>query len=488
MSYLLLTGSTGLVGRYVLRQLLERGQRVAVMVRGSKMESARQRIDTVMRHWESIAGRSLRRPVVLEGDLCSESICDRRDTIDWVTRNCDSILHSAARMTFRPDKRGEPHRTNVGGTQNLVNFCQTTGIRRFHHVSTAYICGLREGRVLESEVDLGQQLGNVYEESKLGAEKLLREADCIDELTIYRPASVVGDSQTGYCTSLHGFYLPLQLAYMIADRISPEEMDQRFFSRLGLEGNEHKNLVPVDWLATAIVDLYSRPECHQNTYHLASPNPVTVQLIQRIIQRAISEHSDRRPARPLTDSEMAMVEQAFHDHMLIYQSHWRDDPVFDLTNTSAALPHLPCPEMDEDVLLRVAAYPVQHRFTLGKYEAPPSPFCSQEQLSPLLRTSAPSPDQHVISVDVTGVGGGQWHLVSREGRVTQAGLGLGPETAPCFYLNADTYASLAEGRLSIEQSIQTGRLLLEGANGATDNCLNILNQVLTSSEAKQPVA
>ena len=82
MSYLLLTGSTGLVGRYVLRQLLERGQRVAVMVRGSKMESARQRIDTVMRHWESIAGRSLRRPVVLEGDLCSESICDSRDTIE----------------------------------------------------------------------------------------------------------------------------------------------------------------------------------------------------------------------------------------------------------------------------------------------------------------------------------------------------------------------------------------------------------------------
>jgi thioester reductase-like protein len=492
MAYVLLTGSTGLVGRYLLRQLLEREVRVAVLVRGTKMESAPARVDAVMRHWERLAERSLPRPVVIDADLCQAGIVSDPQAAAWVARNCDTLLHCAASMTFREDKRGEPHRTNVGGTRHLLDFCRTAGIRHFHHVSTAYICGLREGRVYENEVDLGQPLGNVYEQSKLAAEKMLREADFLDELTVYRPASVVGDSQTGYCTSLHGFYLPLQLAYLIADRVPPAEMDQRFFSKLGLSGHERKNLVPVDWLSAAIVDLFGRPECHGQTYHLASGSPVTVQLIQRIIQKAISTYSDRQPTKPLGETEMAMVEQAFHDHMLIYRSHWRDDPTFDLTNTSRALPHLPCPEMDEDVLLRVAGYPVQQRFTLDRFEPAASTFRGGEQLAKFLDAERqpypPTASEQAVALEVTGCGGGQWHLWAREGRVTRAEVGLGPADAPRIYLNAETFESMVAGRLSVDESLHTGRLLLEGANGDARDYLNLFQQVVTSNKTQQPVA
>src|SRR5882724_10487430 len=69
MSYLLLTGATGLVGRYLLRDLLALDLPVAVICRSSVAESAASRVESVMERWERIAGRSLSRPVVLSGDL-----------------------------------------------------------------------------------------------------------------------------------------------------------------------------------------------------------------------------------------------------------------------------------------------------------------------------------------------------------------------------------------------------------------------------------
>ena len=62
MAYVLLTGSTGLVGRHLLRDLLASGHRVAVLARRSKLQSARERIEVIMSHWEREAGRSLLLP------------------------------------------------------------------------------------------------------------------------------------------------------------------------------------------------------------------------------------------------------------------------------------------------------------------------------------------------------------------------------------------------------------------------------------------
>ena len=129
-----------------------------------------------MASWESRQGHFLPRPMVLEGDLHTDNLGLDGDGRRWVAAHCDSVLHSAASMSFVADEAtGEPRRTNVEGLARLLDFCRAAGIRRFHHVSTAYVCGLRKGRVLETELDEGQPLGNVYEESKLAAEKMLRQ-------------------------------------------------------------------------------------------------------------------------------------------------------------------------------------------------------------------------------------------------------------------------------------------------------------------------
>jgi thioester reductase-like protein len=486
MKYLLLTGATGLVGRYLLRDLLAIDAPVAVLSRSNRVESAVQRVEALMERWERIAGRSLPRPVVLEADLRQPMLGLDEQNRGWIADNCDCILHNAASMTFREDKHGEPFRTNSEGMRNVLDLCRETGIRKFHHVSTAYICGLRGGRIYEDEVDLGQQNGNVYEVSKLAAEKMVRAADFLDQVTVYRPASVVGDSQTGYTVSSHGFYLPLQLAYVIADKIPTELMGERFFRLLGLRGDEGKNLVPVDWLSAAIVELVSHPEHHGKTYHLTNPTPVTVRLIQEVVQEAIEKYSTRRFVGKLSEEQIVQYEHEFQQHMEVYRSHWRDDPLFDRTHTDQALPHLPCPQIDEAMLLRIASYPVKENFLLRRIEPPKPGFQPREHLLRVVGSgqAAAGAPEDTIGLQVSGSCGGQWRLLIRDGNLVGVDLGLGSADRARYYLNSNTFSSLVQGRYSVEQSIRSGRVLIEGdvdGIGGHQDFVRILQSIVSSS-------
>lgn len=463
MGYFLLTGSTGLVGRYLVRELLEAGLPLAVVVRKAKLESAAERMDAVMCYWEGEVGYALPRPIVLDGNLCSPGLGLPDEDRQWVAEHCESVVHCGASMTFREDQHDEPFRTNVGGIENLLAFCRDAGLRRLHHVSTAYICGLRTGKILESQVDVGQELGNVYEQSKLRAEKLVRQADFLDELTIYRPASVVGDFRTGFVTSAHGFYLPLQLAHIVADKINVRDMNERFMGLLGLRGDEGKNLVPVDWLAKAIATIVAAPALHGRTYHLASARPVAVATIQRLIQQAIESYHPN-PLRTSGGADLSTYESLFQEYMRIYQSHWRDDPKFDLTNTREALPQLPCPELDEEALLRIARYPIERNFNLSPFQKVEPAYDVAGRLGGLVRangkqgSSAPAR----CNLQVNGRGGGQWQLKLHDDLVCGIERGLAPEEANKCYMTSSTFRLLVENKLSVARSIDAGRVVLEG--------------------------
>ncbi|NIL97510.1 MAG: NAD-dependent epimerase/dehydratase family protein [Planctomycetales bacterium] len=480
MGYLLLTGSTGLVGGYLLRYLLEKEEHVAVLVRSTRIQPAVDRVEAVMQRWERLEGRTLPRPVVLEGDLTTPQLGLDDQATRWVTEHCDRVLHNAASMTFREDPRShEPFRTNVDGVQNMLDLCRRTGVRQFHHVSTAYVCGLRTGSVLETELDLGQENGNVYERSKLTGEKMVLEADHLQQVTVYRPASVVGDSQTGYTTSAHGFYLPLQLASTIADKVPTSLMGDRFFRLLGLSGSEGKNLVPVDWLAQAIVDLVSAPPQHGRTYHLTNPQPVTVRLIQEVIQEAVEKYSTRQFSGVLSEKEIADLEQLFGQYMDIYRSHWRDDPLFDRTHTDRALPHLPCPMVDHDMLLRIAAYPVQKNFAFYEPTPPPTGLESRPRLESLSPVSSAATGRS-MNLEVSGPGGGQWRLQVHGDRLLGASPGLDDSSSCGIYLNNDTFAELIQRRRNLRQAIDTGRLIIEGAEADAATTLRALETVFQS--------
>ena len=112
--YILVTGATGLLGRYLLRDLLAKGRRVAIILRPSKKQSVAQRAEEILQFWEAQAQTPLPRPVVLQGDICEDNLGLSPTDQAWVAAHCTSILHSAASLVFHKDAAGEPERSNIG--------------------------------------------------------------------------------------------------------------------------------------------------------------------------------------------------------------------------------------------------------------------------------------------------------------------------------------------------------------------------------------
>lgn len=493
MAYFLLTGATGLLGRYLLRDLTLADVPLAVIVRSSKREPASVRIETAMAHWEKALGRSLVRPVVLEGDIAQPALGLSDTDVAWVAKNCRAIIHSAASLTFHADdKTGEPTRSNLLGTRNMLALCSRAGIHHCHHVSTAYVCGRRRGRILETELDLGQEPSNDYERTKLQSEKDVLTSDAFEQVTVYRPSIIVGDSVTGYTTSYHGFYTPLRLVHSLVTAMSWQQLlTGDFLGRLELAGNERKNLVPVEWVSAAMTALITRPECSGRTYHLANPQPVTAQAMQDAIVEALAELAlDQAPANSLALATSDFV-AGFREQMKVYQSYWSDDPEFDTANTREALPHLPCPEITPAVMLRLIRYAIGTNFGWPR-ETPVVPeFNVGQALDKWLAAGTArgqAPDERYVSLQVSGRGGGQWHLVIDRGRLVGAGVGVRNGSSPTCYLTSDTFAGLARGRLKFEDSIHSGRLVVAGNSVHPSELARLLGDLMSGQQAPSTLA
>ncbi|RLS43021.1 MAG: NAD-dependent epimerase/dehydratase family protein [Planctomycetota bacterium] len=367
MGHLLLTGATGLLGRYLMRDIMEKGIPLAVLVRPSRRKSPAIRIEAAMRAWEERLGRKLPRPVVLEGDISLPDFGLSPEQIMWTAENCDAMLHNAASLSFVTTGRdAEPWKSNVGGTQNAIEFCRQAGIRKFFHVSTAYVAGTRMGHVYENELDVGQEFGNCYEESKVAAEKLVREAKHFDSTTFFRPGIIIGDSVTGMTTTYHNFYVAVGLAKSLADHKTVRDETGLAVANevhFNMNGNERKHLVPVDWVSAVMAHVIDQPQHYGKTYHLTPSVPITMRLIRDVLEAEVGFYGVEFYGAGDRRADSSENEEVFFQHMEVYNSYWRDDPQYDTTNTRTAAPHLPCPIVDRTLLRHLTRVAIENKFS-----------------------------------------------------------------------------------------------------------------------------
>ena len=467
--YHLLTGATGLLGNYLLRDLSLANIPVAVIVRSNRRQTARQRIEAVMCRWEEEIGRMLPRPVVLEGDISQVDLGLDPVALRWIANYCSTVIHNAASLTFHSTSEdGEPWRSNVGGVKNVLDLCRNTQIRNLHHVSTAYVSGLRTDRVLESELDVGQEFSNDYECSKRDAEKLVRKADFLDSVTVFRPAIIIGDSKTGLATTYHGYYAALQLSHMIVKAIPPDETGlvggQKV--RLTVTGTETKHLVPVDWVSAVMVHVMTHPELHSQTYHLTPRHPVTTRMIRDVLEQAVGFYGATLVGvgdRPRNASE---AEALFYEHIRVYNSYWKTDPTFDRTNTEQAAPHLPCPHVDRDLLYKLSLIVIANDFP-GPSKRPMLPeFDVESHLQTLIEQLADeavqTSDERLLGLNVIGHGGGQWQLIVRGDRVIGLEPGNHVDRQATCRLDVETFAALVHGKTTWSDALWSGRIEVIG--------------------------
>jgi len=487
--YVLITGATGLLGRYLLRDLTLADARLAVIVRPARKASAVQRVENAMNFWEKDLGRPLPRPVVLEGEITEPDLGLDSRGIRWVAENCGRLLHNAASLTFESTSpTGEPWRSNIEGTRNVLELCRHAGIRQFHHVSTAYVCGLRQGLILESDVDVGQPLSNDYEKSKLQSELAVRNASFLDQVTVYRPAIIIGDSVTGHTTTYHGFYAPLKAVAAIsiaADRTITGNINES--SRFPLSGHETKNLIPVDWVSAVMTHIFTHPEHHGKTYHLTPRHPVNSRLLADVIEETMGLYRVRFEGGGRSLVGLTENEALFAELIQVYASYWKDDPIFDTTNTDRAAPHLPCPHVSRKMLLMMARHAVSINFAEPRDRPVVPKFDTPAWLEPLCEAhhAAQASLEPKVALRVLGHGGGDWTLSLANGRPVTATPGLPERGSPLVETTVDVLAQLRDGTTTVEAELGTGQIRAEG--GLTDaRARQIFESLLQTSTATEP--
>ncbi|NND99702.1 MAG: SDR family oxidoreductase [Pirellulaceae bacterium] len=372
--FVLLTGSTGLLGRYLLRDLLLANRKVAVLVRASRKQSAVERVEDIMRMWDPFVGDKHSRPVCIQGDICKEGLGLEGESRNWIAENCSTMIHSAASLAFRTNTDGEPYRSNVDGTRNVLEICRESNIREMHYISTAYVCGLRTDIAREDELDVGQDFRNDYERTKLEAETLVREASFIDELTVYRPAVISGDSKTGYTNTYHGLYLYLRLMSLLVPKQELDANGRRFTPiRLPMTGMEKRNVVPVDWVSEVITHLIQTPQAHGRTYNLSPEKCLTPrEIIDAGYSYFHSTGVQYVGSEPIDPSTYNRFEAEFLPSIGLYENYKSTDPVFDRTNLMKYAGHLPCPVIDESMLHQYMRYGEQDRWGKRRNKNPAS--------------------------------------------------------------------------------------------------------------------
>ena len=478
--YIGLTGATGLLGSYLLKELLAAGQNVAAFVRKSRTENARSRMETVLQHFEKSHGRILPRPIVIESDLGKENLGIDTEGSSWVHRHVDSMLHNAASLEFLHDeKTNEPYHSNVGGTKNVLDFCRKYGIRQFHHVSTAYVCGLREGTVRETELECGQKFGNDYETSKAASERAVRDAPFLDKITIYRPAIIVGDSITGYTPTFHGFYTPLKILYPVinAEDVTVQGVKE-MIAALGMNGSDEKNFVPVDWIARIMAYIILRPQYHGDCYHLAPGNRTRIDTMSDVLAEALCIPKKERARKdgagsmetPST-SPLNLVE-TFLSQMNVYRAYWRNDPVFDMTNTLSAAGHIPCPNMDKERMRTLTRYAIQANFGWPRpkpavLDFDPDPVLRAFNAETMMCMETEPVKEFQIGLKIVGAGGGDWtiRLLPSSGNKMKicTERGIPSTTCPVARINTVLFKQAMEGTLDLH-ALPCGDVAWENTN------------------------
>jgi nucleoside-diphosphate-sugar epimerase len=495
MRYHLLTGATGLLGNYFLKDAAALKIPLAVVVRRSRAESARQRIETGLARWEQLIQTPLPRPVILEGNLTAPHLGLNTEQVAWVAENCSAVIHNAASLNFTAkDLESEPYLSNVQGTKNVLELCRTTGIRTFHHVSTAYICGLRNGTVYESERNVGQPPGNDYEASKIQAEEMVANAEFLDHKTFLRPGIIIGDSVTGYTSTFHGFYVPLKICHGLMNIAQgfPSLAADGILHWFNLTGEETKNFVPVDWVSAVSMRVIANPEYYDRTYHLTPTHSTRVADMAMAIGNTFfhSEGEESEPAEP-SGASSNLFRQTFLNQMQVYESYWRDDPVFDRTNTLAITPDLPCPEVDQEMLAVMCRYAVESNFG---WPVEPSRIPAVDTSRAAEKLKSPSPNSHTaitpIGLVVTGPGGGDWQLDTANGKILSIREGLSVKCREILRLNSQTLQELIDGTGTFQQALQLGRIVVEAPQAETSLPLEALLldyvRLLSSPAAQVP--
>ena len=172
----LVTGGTGFLGSYIIKQLVEKGYTVRALRRSNKLP-----------FW--IAKEILEKVEWVEGDVLDVI------ALENAMNGVDTIIHSAAIVSFATKDRKEMYQVNVEGTANVVNIALEKNVRRLVHISSVAALGrtANGGHVNEEKKWEESKVNTHYAKSKFKAElQVWRGISEGLEAVILNPSTILG--------------------------------------------------------------------------------------------------------------------------------------------------------------------------------------------------------------------------------------------------------------------------------------------------------
>lgn len=167
-----LTGASGFLGEYVIKQLLKEKHTIRALALSSK-------------ELENIKGIE-----VVQGDIT------RPETLAGKLKGCKAVIHLAGAVGY-----GQTFenciRVNVNGTRNLAAEAVSSGIKRFIHCSSVSVYG-RVPDVNLYENAPYRKINDPYGDTKIEAEKVLMDMGKSLDLTIFRPTVIYGKGDMAF--------------------------------------------------------------------------------------------------------------------------------------------------------------------------------------------------------------------------------------------------------------------------------------------------
>jgi nucleoside-diphosphate-sugar epimerase len=130
----LVTGATGFIGRQLVSRLLVAGRRVVVLARRREGRPPEARLADAF-------GETFNRLEVVEGDLACPTIIEK--SLTQLRSTIHTVIHCAGETSFSAGERDSTRIVQIDGPLVLLRTLVARGLRRWSHVSTAFVCGRR---------------------------------------------------------------------------------------------------------------------------------------------------------------------------------------------------------------------------------------------------------------------------------------------------------------------------------------------------------
>lgn len=145
---ILVTGAAGLVGKELLKQLLEKGSKVKAIYNNNPVSLSHRNLEKVQ--------------------------CDILDVtaLDEIMQGITNVYHCAAIVSFDPKDKHRLLKINVEGTSNVINACIDANVKKLLHVSSVAALGkVTKGEAVDENENWSENSRNsIYGKSKHLAE------------------------------------------------------------------------------------------------------------------------------------------------------------------------------------------------------------------------------------------------------------------------------------------------------------------------------